>query len=145
MDQAEIVASSVNFQEEDKKSVLQLTVELDEAWNNRDAQAFAALFDEDADFRFHTGEWIQGKDAIESFWGEEVLNQVSEEMRHKVSPHRIRFITDEIALGDGTVRVLERLEEEERVHLEAHGTMLATKKENRWYITAVRLTLLTKG
>ena len=61
MDNIEMVVSDLTISEEDKQSVLQLATELDRRWNERDARAFADLFETDGDFRFHTGAWIKGR------------------------------------------------------------------------------------
>ena len=52
MDDIEVVTSGLIIQEEDRQSVLQLATELDRRWNERDARAFADLFEIDGDFRF---------------------------------------------------------------------------------------------
>jgi len=64
MDNIEVVTSGLTIDEEDKRSVLKLATELDRRWNERNARAFAELFAPDGDFRFHTGVWIIGKDAL---------------------------------------------------------------------------------
>ena len=143
MDDIEVVvASGLIIQEEDRQSVLQLATELDRRWNQRDARAFADLFETDGDFRFHTGTWIKGKGSIEDFWRGEVFPGLPEGMRHVVITKRVRFVTDNIAIGDGTLRLVDVGEGQERVHLETEGTLIAVKKNARWYISAVRLTTL---
>lgn len=142
MDDIEVVASGVIIQEEDKQSVLRLATELDRRWNEHDARAFADLFEIDGDFRFHTGSWIRGKASIEDFWRAEVFPGLPEGMRHVVITKRVRFVTDNVAIGDGTLRLVDLMEGQERVHLETEGTLLAVKKNARWYISAIRLTAL---
>ena len=63
-------------------------------------------------------------------------------MRHVVITKRVRFVADNIAIGDGTLRLVDLTEGQERVHLETEGTVLAVKKNALWYISAVRLTAL---
>ncbi len=142
MDNIEIVATGLNIQEQDKQSVLQLATELDRRWNERDAGAFADLFETDGDFRFHTGYWIKGKISIEDFWKRQVFPGLPEGMRHVVVTKRVRFVTGNVAIGDGTLRLVDVGEGQERVHLETEGTLLAMKKNARWYISAIRLTAL---
>lgn len=55
---------------------------------------------------------------------------------------RVRFITDNIAIGDGTLRLVDVGKGQERVHLETEDTLIAAKKNARWYISAVRVTAL---
>ena len=142
MDSIEVEASGLTIQEEDKQSVLQLATELDRRWNERDARAFADLFELHGDFRFHTGSWIVGKGSIEDFWRGQVFPGLAEGIRHVVTTKRVRFVTDNVAIGDGTIRVVDQMEGQERVHLETEVTALAVKKDGRWYISAVRLTAL---
>jgi len=142
MDDIEVIASGLNIHEEDKQSVLQLATEIDRRWNERDARAFADLFEIDGDFRFHTGTWIKGKGSIEDFWRGEVFPGLPEGMRHVVIIKCVRFVTDNVAIGDGTLRLVNLIEGQERVHLETEGTLLAIKKNARWLISAVRLTAL---
>jgi uncharacterized protein (TIGR02246 family) len=142
MDDIEIVDSGLIIQEEDKQSILQLATELDRRWNQRDARGFADLFEPDGDFRFETGFWIRGKRSIEDFWGGEVFPGVTEGMRHIVIAKRIRFVTDNVAIGDGIIRIVDLMEGQERVHLETEATVLVVKKDGRWYISAVRLAAL---
>ena len=142
MDNIEVVTSGLTIQEEDKQSVLQLAKELDRRWNERDARAFADLFEIDGDFRFHTGTWIKGRGSIENFWRGEVFPGLPEGMRHVIITKRVRFVTDNVAIGDGTLRLVNLIEGQERVHLETEGTVLAVKKNARWCISAIRLTAL---
>lgn len=142
MDDIEVVTSGLIIPEEDRQSVLQLATELDRRWNERDAGAFADLFEMTGDFRFHTGLWIRGKGSIQDFWGGEVFPGLAEGIRHVITTKRVRFVTDSVAIGDGTLRLVDLVEGQERVHLETEGTLVAVKKNGRWYISAVRLTAL---
>jgi uncharacterized protein (TIGR02246 family) len=141
MDRLEIISDGISIKEQDIESIIHLVGETDTTWNNRDANAFAALFEERADFQFHTGFQIQGKGAIERFWGEKVFPGMSERLRHIGSLKRIRFISDNVAICDGGLRIIELSTEPEQqqVHLDTHGTIVAVKQSARWYISAVRL------
>ena len=139
MDNIEIVVSDPSITEADQHAVFQLTVELDKRWNQRDAKAFADLFEDDADFRFYTEAWLKGKAAIESFWNGQVFPGLPENMRHVILIKRVRFVASNIAIGDGTLRFVYDLEGEEKVHAEREGTLIAVKKYDHWSISAVRL------
>ena len=139
MESIEIIISDPSVIEEDKLAVFSLTKELDERWNQRDSSAFAELFEDDADFRFYTGNWVKGKPAIETFWKGEVFPGMPESFKHLVVVKRVRFVSPELAIGDGTLRFIENVGEEIEVKAEREGTLIAVKKDNRWYITAVRL------
>ncbi len=145
MDNIEIVTGGQAISEEDKQSVLQLATELDKRWNERNARAFADLFTPDGDFRFHTGIWIVGKDAIEKFWRDQVFAGRPPGFRHEVTIKRVRFVTENTAIGDGNVRVVETIEGQECVHLDTEATAVGAKKDGRWYFSAVRLTVLSPG
>jgi uncharacterized protein (TIGR02246 family) len=142
MSEVEVISNGTNISQEDKEAVLQLPVEIDRTWNERNAHAYAALFDADGDFRFHNGQWIKGRKAIEQYWGEGVFPTLPKGMRHISTPRSGRFVTDEVAIGEGTIRLVEQVDGRERVHLEAECTLLAVKKNARWYISAVRLAAL---
>jgi uncharacterized protein (TIGR02246 family) len=132
----------LTIKEEDMQSVLQLAKELDRSWDERDAKAFADLFEIYGDFRFHTGSWIVGKESVQDFWGSKVFPGLSEGIRHVTTTKRVRFITENVAIGDGTLRLVDFTGGQERVHLEAEGTLVAVKKDGHWYISAIRLAVL---
>jgi len=141
MDQLEVISNGAGIQEQDKESMIHLLGETDTTWNNRDAKAFAALFEVRADFQFHTGLRIQGKDAIEKFWGEEVFPGMSEGLRHIGTLKRIRFISDNVAICDGELKIIELSveQEQQQVHLETQVTVVVVKQSAHWYISAIRL------
>ena len=143
MDSVEIIATGLNIQEQDKQAVLQLATELDRCWNKRDAGAFSDLFETDGDFRWHTGSWVKGKAAIEDFWGQQVFPGIPESVRHEVVAKCIRFVTENVAIGDGIIRVVDTGGGQERVHLETECTVLVVKRNARWYISAARLAVLS--
>jgi uncharacterized protein (TIGR02246 family) len=142
MDDIEVVTSGLTIQEEDKQSVLQLARELDRRWNERNAGAFADLFEPYSDFRFHTGFFIVGKKSIEEFWRTQVFPGLAEGVRHVVTARRVRFVTDNVAIGDGNIRVIELMEGQEQEHLATEVTVLVVKKAGCWYISAARLSTL---
>jgi uncharacterized protein (TIGR02246 family) len=142
MDSTEMVTSGLTIDDKDKQSVLQLVTELDRRWNERNAKAFADLFMPDGDFRFHTGTWIVSKDAIEKFWRDQVFAGLPPGVRHESTINRVRFVTDNIGIGDATIRIVDMIEGQERVHLDTEATAVAVKKDGCWYFSAVRLTEL---
>jgi uncharacterized protein (TIGR02246 family) len=145
MFQAGIFTNGMSIPEEDRQSVLQLAADLDRTWDSRDAQKFAALFDDNGDFRFQDGMWIHGKDAIEGFWGQVVFPNLPEGMRHISITKQVRFVSDNVAIGDGTLRLVKSVEGQDQVHLETEGTVLAVKKDGHWHISAIRLAVLSSG
>jgi uncharacterized protein (TIGR02246 family) len=142
MDNIEIVTTGMTIQEQDKQSVLQLAPELDRRWNERNAVAFAEMFAPDGDFRWQTGTWIVGKDSIKKFWRDQVFAGLQQGPRHITTIKRVRFITDKVAIGDGTIRIVDTTEGQERVYFDTEATAVAVKKGGRWYFCAVRLAVL---
>jgi len=140
----EAVITGVSVPEEEKQAVLQLPKDLDAAWDRRDVKAFADLFCEDGSFRFETGHWVIGRDNIEAFWEDQVFPRLSEGLRHESTPSRVHFVTDCVALGDGTLRIVDCSVDPPQVHLEVEGTLLVVRREGRWVISAVRLATLAK-
>ena len=138
MKEIEIVTSGLAIPEADQESALQIAANLDRAWNQRDAAAFAGLFDQEGDFRFPDGLWIKGREAIEGFWSQQVFPNSPATMHHQITPTALRFVTENLVLGDGVLRIVER-EAGETVRFAAHGTLLAVRRAGRWLITAVRL------
>lgn len=139
MDNIEIIVSDPSISEADQHAVFQLTVELDKRWNQRDAKAFADLFEEDADFRFYSEAWLKGKAAIEAFWKGEVFPGMPDTVRHVILIKRVRFVASNIAIGDGTLRFVNLIDGQEHIHAEREGTLIAVKQDGRWVISAVRL------
>jgi hypothetical protein len=82
------------------------------------------------------------KGSIQDFWERMVFPGLAEGMRHVVTTKRVRFVTDNVAIGDGTLRLVDLTGGQERVHLETEFTALAVKENAGWYISAVRLTAL---
>jgi len=142
MDNIELVLNGLIITEEDKLSVIHLATDLDKSWNERNAGAFAELFAPDSDFRFHTGVWIIGKDSIEKYWRDQVFAGIPQDLKHESTIKRVRFISDNLAIGDGTIRIVSLIEGKERLHLDSEVTAVAIKKDGRWYFSAVRLTAL---
>ena len=135
----ELVLSDPSITEQDIWSVKQLTAELDKRWNQRDAEAFADLFDSDADFRFYTGPWVKGKEAITSFWNGEVFPGQSASTRHVIGIERIRFVSADLMIGDGNLRIVDQVDGKEQILADRKGTLIAVKKDKAWFIAAVRL------
>lgn len=145
MSEVEVVHDGLGLSPTDQEAVLQLSAELDRTWNARDAHAFAGLFDENGDFRFPDGLWIQGREAIELFWKEKIFPLRSREARHVVTSRRVRFVTEDVVIGEGTLRIVETVTGQEQVYFEAEGTLLAVKRDLHWRIASIRLAVLVKG
>jgi uncharacterized protein (TIGR02246 family) len=139
MENIEIILSEESISEEDIQAVFQLTKELDKRWNQHDPAAFADLFENDADFRFYKGDWVKGKTAIESFWKGEVFPSMPEIVKHRIIVKRVRFVSPNLAIGDGVLQFVDSSGGTEYIQVEREGTLIAVKKGGRWIISAVRL------
>ena len=145
MENIDIVLSEKSISQEDIQNVFQLTTQLDNHWNNHDSAAFARLFEDDADFRFYSGEWVKGRTEIENFWKGEVFPGMPKTIRHVIIIKRVRFVSENLAIGDGTLRFVDIGEDKNQVQVERDGTLIAVKKEDHWYISAVRLVQMNDG
>lgn len=139
MSDFDIFLSGKTISDEDQRAVINLTAELDEQWNRRDAKAFASLFDIDADFRFYSGAWVKGRSAIEDFWKNEVFPGLPGSIKHISIIKRVRFDSQHLAIGDGTLRFVDDSSGQQQIHSEREATLIAVKKEGTWLISAVRL------
>ncbi len=143
MDRIGPQSSAERKQEQDIEALLKISSNLDYAWSRCDASAFAGLFDREADFSFLDGELIQGQEQIEQYLKNKVFKRSSEFRWQSSFMKKIRFITDNVAIGDGIIRVVEKSGSEEQVWLEANVTVITVKKGDDWFISALRLTKRT--
>ncbi len=143
MDRIGPQSSAERKQEQDIETLLKISSNLDYAWSRCDASAFAGLFDREADFSFLDGELIQGQEQIEQYLKNKVFKRSSEFRWQSSFMKKIRFITDDVAIGDGKIRVVEKSGSEEQVWLEANVTVISVKKGDDWFISALRLTKRT--
>ncbi len=144
MNTPEVEFAGLTVPDREKRAVLDIPRRLDETWNARDATGFAELFTEDATFRVHSGEWIIGQKRIESFWRDVVFPSTSEGTRHEITPARVHFIGERVALGDGILVIANRSAQPPQIDLTAAGTLLMVKHEARWLILAARLASLAE-
>ena len=118
--------------------------DLDSAYNRRDAAAFSALFLEDADFQWHTGDVLRNRKEIQEHFANAFKTKPPEN-RHITTFHRIRFLGPDIAIGDGTVLIArEGAPANEEPLLKVLLTAVGKKTNGIWKIAAVRL-ILPKG
>jgi uncharacterized protein (TIGR02246 family) len=89
----------------DIAAIRRVNADLDRAWNRRGAAALAALFLEDADYQWPTGELLAGRSRIEEHFGTVVFRQMPADFRHVTETRRLRFLGPDIVIGDGTSMV----------------------------------------
>jgi uncharacterized protein (TIGR02246 family) len=125
----------------DSAAIMQVSANLDAAWNKHDAVAFSNLFLEDADFQWHTGELLRNRKQIEQYFSES-FKHIPSEYRHYTTTQRLRFIRPDIAIGDGTIVVArEGAAANEKTFMNVHFTCIGKKTNGIWRIAAVRLML----
>jgi uncharacterized protein (TIGR02246 family) len=137
-----IIGHSLSIAEESHQKVLRIPPSLDQFWNERNARGFADLFEVHGDYRFHDGSWIKGRKRIFRHWKEQVFLKLPDSMIHEIETREVRFVTDNIAVVDGTQRIVDRLQEGDHIHLELEMTLIVIKHNQEWLISAVRLAQL---
>lgn len=73
-----------------------------DAYAARDAKAIGQMFTEDAEFLDEFGELTQGREAIEALFDLVFVNH-PEALVEEIQIHRVRFLSDTIAIEEGTV------------------------------------------
>ncbi|OGF61588.1 MAG: hypothetical protein A2Y62_16950 [Candidatus Fischerbacteria bacterium RBG_13_37_8] len=130
-------------QSADIAAIQQVSANLDAAWNRHDAAALSELFLDNADFQWHTGELLSGRKQIEQYFSTIVFKQMPADYRHKTMIQRLRFLEEDVAIGDGTIVVFrEGAAENEKPYLSVLFTCVGQKNNGHWRIAAVRLMLV---
>jgi len=142
MDTSEVDFTGKVVPDSDKRAVLDVPGRLDAAWNDRNAREFAEIFTADASFRIHSGEWVIGQENIESFWRDIVFPNTTKGTRHEITPTRVHFVSQTVALGDGILQLVDRSKSPPEVQVNAAGTLVLLKQDSHWLVMAVRLASL---
>jgi len=127
---------------EEERALRELLAHIDAAWNRRDAKAFSDFFEDQANFRFHTGVTLRGKSKIENHYLGH-FPKIREGEKHSSTVRQIRFIRPDVAILDSEVELF-RLNEnsgEKDIRLKLMSTTVANKEGGRWFVSAVNLTL----
>jgi uncharacterized protein (TIGR02246 family) len=124
----------------------QLVSSFDTAWNTRNPEALADLFQEGADFQFYYGLMLRGRKRIKKFYTEKVFPNLPEGWRHITRSFKARFLTDSVAIGDGKVDLVDENEADENKRLQRRikVTSVVVKEGGRWLFAAVRLMVPTE-
>lgn len=137
-----------NSQNPDKRqladiaSIKQAGADLDSAYNRRDAKAFSELFLDDADFQWHTGDLLKNRKEIEQYFTNS-FTVMPADYRHITTFQRIRFLSSDLAIGDGTVVIArDGAVENEKPYLSVLFTCVGKKVKGQWRIAAIRLMLV---
>ncbi len=121
----------------DEEAIRELDKRWDEAWANRDAEALAALYTEDADDISDMGETITGRMAVKERWAK-IFENLPEGAQAEGEQTSIRFIRSNIAIGDGAWAVTGLPETEGGPPSAGLWTSVYVKKDGQWLITAGR-------
>lgn len=124
---------------DDEAKIKQLAARWEDAWNRHDADALAALLDEDVDFITVRGPdgWIKGRKLLKEDHAEKHKTRFSESVWKTTEVH-VRFLRPDIALA----RVLWETKGD-RVPHRKHGelrkgifTWVVEKRDGEWLIIA---------
>ena len=128
------------------KSPEDIPIRFAEAWNERNAENIAALFDEDADFVNVVGIWWNNRDDIRKAhdYG---LKVIFSESDLKVTKTTVKYLTDEIAIVHTRMRLKgqssrESKKPETRFNL---FTFIVHNKEGQWSCAAAHNTDIIPG
>lgn len=126
-------------QSADIAAIQQVRADLDAAYDKRDAVVFSELFLEDADFQWHTGDLLKDRNEIQQHFTNS-FKIMPPDYKHITTFERIRFLTPDVAIGDGTVVIArEGASENEKPYLKVLLTCVGKKEKGQWRISAVRL------
>jgi uncharacterized protein (TIGR02246 family) len=89
----------------DPSAIHQLGIDFDAAWNRRDAAAVGGLFLDDADLQVPRGDLLRGREQIERYYAGAFAN-MPPDRRHNIMYQHVRFVTSDVAIGDGVALIL---------------------------------------
>lgn len=136
------LAQAPAAQDDAEDGIRRTWTELDRHWNQRDAEAFAALFDRDASFVFvDRRDALEGREAILARFSNQ-FPTMAPELRHRTTVGEIRTLADDVRFLDGTVEILSDGDEaagppELLVTFAIFGIMVPDADE--WRIRALRV------
>jgi uncharacterized protein (TIGR02246 family) len=123
----------------DIAAIKQAAAELDAAYNRRDAVAFSEIFLEDADFQWHSGTLLKDREEIKEHFAN-AFKDMPPDYRHITTFQRLRFLSPDIAIGDGTVVIAHAgVAVDEKPYLRLLFTCVGQKVKGQWKLAAVRL------
>jgi uncharacterized protein (TIGR02246 family) len=125
-----------------EKEVHALHRQFAETWNRHDVAALAALWTEDGDYTEPDGRTVFGREAIQRLYGYEHAS-VFKESRLNLFVERVRFISDGLALSDGSYELFDARDPKGNPIGTRAGyfTTVLIKKDGNWKVSASRLML----
>jgi uncharacterized protein (TIGR02246 family) len=124
--------------EADQKAIRELMDRFMDSWNRHDAQAFAAVFAEDADFTNVLGIGAKGRSKIEEFHAP-VFATIFKNSHQRYDDIKVRFIRDDIAAVDVHWQMTGATDAQGNPRPERHGLLnfVMVKDTGRWQIVVM--------
>lgn len=121
----------------DPSVIHELGIDFDAAWNARDAAAVGGLFLDDADLQVPRGDMFRGREQIEQYYTSAFAN-MPPDRRHSITFQHVRFLTSEVAIGDGPALILRAgAAADEEPYLRVLFTSVARNQHGQWRIAAL--------
>jgi uncharacterized protein (TIGR02246 family) len=127
----------------ERRAILELGQALQDAWNRGDAAGYASLFTDDADFVAWTGEYGQGRQAIEDghrplFDGPLAGSRMVlvDDDTEPARPESLRFICPDVAIMVTSGVVTPAGQSATGPDHESVQTFVLIKNDNRWRVAA---------
>lgn len=117
----------------DEAEIRALLQRLSEAWG--DADAFAAVFTEDAEYITFDGSMVKGRVAIAESH-RPLFEGIMRGSRLAGKPPTVRFLTPDVALVHGKGAVIQRWQKQPRRRAVSVQTNVVVKQDGRWLIAA---------
>lgn len=117
---------------QDEVAIRQIVKDLEAAWNNRDGQAYARPFEEDAEFRAVWGFKVEGYQAIAE-GHQRIFDNQYQHSRMESRVESMRFIRPDVVRVE-TTNVLHNVD----IPFEkAIASLILTKKQGEWRIATL--------
>ena len=138
--------TQVKLNQEIQEMADELISKFDTAWNTRNDVDLAVLFHEEADFQFHYGHLVRGRERIKRYYRDKVFPYLPEGLKHVTRSYKARTLTEGVVIGDGRVDLVNENEKDpdKKVHKRLKVTSVVQKGEDGWLFSAVRLMIPVK-
>ncbi|MCI0389771.1 MAG: SgcJ/EcaC family oxidoreductase [Acidobacteria bacterium] len=132
--------------QEDERMIRRMIDQSISRLNKGDITAIEDFWDEDADYVGVDGRIITGRTHIQAFFGELVMASAGR-LNQSSSIDRIRFLTPEIAIVDGSWTITGARDNagKEIPPIKGRGVEIVQKKEGQWRFVATRQMVVFKG
>jgi uncharacterized protein (TIGR02246 family) len=123
----------------DQEAIKKVVADYTEAWNKHDARALSMYYAEDGDLVSATGSMSKGRAEIEKAVARDFSTR-SKGGKRTTTVQSVRFIKPGVALADVTFETVGSpgAEGKEVSPTKGYSSLVMTKKDGRWWITAQR-------